>query len=323
MSRSLRKTPASTLERSSGTFWFVAKEKLLSGPFTFEQLLSELAQGRLDPGDYCWRQGFQEWRPLCSVEDFGFQVKPYVVRSYPQVPVPSAKPLSDAPGAKSSPTAQTHKAQVDAHTNGSKTVKVRLEPTRRLQVGLWERVGMVTFSILFAWASTWVALSEVEQSFKGRFERHTVGQVIELGDVSDGVAFKKPKTQDQVVVQEFMRQPASIEETPVAARTEFWSFQQLEPVLSAPGLEAFESKKWPVRELIQKPVGMARDVASDVAPWKLASGHTVEWNEETHGEAKFQQASDPIYIQPYELHGTWSATNAKVLHIRNVGYPGF
>jgi hypothetical protein len=318
MSRSLRKTSASPETRSGSTFWFVAKEKLLTGPFTFEQLLEELAAGHLDPGDYCWRQGFQEWRPLCGVEELGFQAKPYVVRAYPMVPVPSARASSDAPGAKSSTTAQSNKAQVTAHgATGSKTIKVRLETQRRLQVGLWERVAMVMFAVCFAWASTWVALSEVKDSFTALYQRHLVGQILPLGDTSHLAALSEVVEVSQDATA---RDPASLGTSSVTQH--FWNFQQLAPVMSAPGLEAFQSEAWPVREIVQRPVVSAGREPASVAQWTLSSGHTVEWNTPTTGEIRLGQATDPVFIQPYEVRGTWSADQAKLLHVRTLGFPG-
>ena len=318
MSRLLRKTPESSHARNSGTFWFVAKEKLLTGPFSFEQLLAELAEGHLDPGDYCWRQGFQEWRPLCSVEDFGFQVKPYVVRAYPLVPVPSARAPSDAAGAKSSPTAQNNKAQTMAPANNAKTVKVRLEPTRRLQVGLWERVGMVVFSVIFAWTATWVALSEVETLFRGRYERHAVGRVLEFGDVShvQGMTADIPHPPESSI-----REPASLG-SEVSAR-KFWSFQQLGPILAAPGLEAFQNEAWAVSEIVQRPVSSPLGFPTVSHEWHVPSGHAVQWSGGLSGEVIFREAADPVYVQSYELHGTWSPSDAKTLNLRNYGHPGF
>jgi len=318
MSRSLRKTSALPENKSGSTFWFVAKEKLLTGPFTFEQLLEELAAGHMDPGDYCWRQGFQEWRPLCSVEDFGFQVKPYVVRAYPAVPVPSARASSDAPGAKSSVTAQNNKSQVTANgATGSKTIKVRLETQRRLQVGLWERVAMIVFAVCFAWASTWVALSEVKDSFTALYQRHLVGQILTLGDTSH---LPSVSESEEVPQELTTRDPASLGTS--TSTSHFWSFQQLAPVLSAPGLEAFQTEAWPVREIVQRPVVSAFRAPASSGEWKLASGHVVEWNTPTAGEIRLGQPTDPIYVQPYEVRGTWSADQAKLLQVRSLGFPG-
>jgi|GEM_PF-3474792 len=317
MSRLLRKTPAASVARNSGTFWFIAKEKLLAGPYTFEQVLAELACGHLDPGDYAWRQGFQEWRPLCSVEDFGFQVKPYVVRSYPHVPVPSAKAASDAPGAKSSKTAVTNKIQVGGSEPGSKTVKVRLETQRRLQVGLWERVAMVMFAICFAWAATWVALTEVQESFESLYEQHVAGGHVVIGDVWHA-SFAEADV--EVVEEMTSREPASLGRPEGHAR--FWTFEQIAPVLGAPGLEAFETESWPVSTTIQRPLVSPFEVPVAQGAWTLPSGHAVDWSDVASGEARFQHAADPVYIQPYEVHGTWSVAEPQSLHVRTLGYPG-
>lgn len=317
MGRLMRKTTAVSEARNSGTFWFIAKEKLLTGPYTYEQVLAELAAGKLDPGDYAWRQGFQEWRPLCSVEDFGFQVKPYVVRSYPLVPVPSAKASSDEAGAKSSKTAISNKIQAGGSGPGAKTVKVRLETQRRLQVGLWERVAMVIFAVCFAWAATWVALSEVQESFESLYERHLAGGHLVIGDVWQASVIEDVAEVSEEVAS---RDPASLGRP--EGQTRFWTFEQLAPVLAAPGLEAFETEAWPVSAVIQRPLVSPFQSPVAQSEWSLPSGHSIDWSDAVSGEARFQHAADPIYVQPYQVLGTWSAAQPKALHVRTLGYPG-
>ncbi len=291
----MRKASTSGETRSSSIFWFVAKEKVLKGPYTLEQILSELAEGNLEPGDYCWRQGFQEWRPLCSVEDFGFQVKPYVVRAYPEVAVPSARASSDAPGAKSSPTAQSHRSQVMAQSaTHAKTVKVRLERQQHSPMGVWERAGMILFAVIFAWGACWVALSEVEESFSSLYERSVAGELLPLGEVPH-----------------VMEGPA-------------WDFYQLAPVLSAPGLAEQEDQEWLVRGLVarrlyQRPL----DPATETAGWSFSTGHQAEWNSPHSGEVSFRYPADPVYIQTYDVTGRWSPLKPSVVKTRTSGYPGF
>lgn len=306
--------------KASGGFWFIAKEKVLSGPFSYEQLLSELASGKLEPGDYCWRQGFQEWRPLCSVEDFGFPAKPYVVRAYPLVPVPSAKSSSSETSASrpaaSTPATAAKVGPGGVPLGGSKTVKVRLETQRRMQVGVWERVAMIVFAICFAWAATWVALSEVQESFMALYEKRVAGSVVVLGDTSHMNFVAEGFGAEETLA----REPASLRAG--SSEQRFWNFQQLSPVLGAPGLEAFEKDAWPVREMVQRPMGSPLETAVVAQAWSLASGHAVQWSSETHGDVNFVYAADPIYVQPYEVHGTWSASDPKIVHVRTLGHPG-
>ena len=50
--------------------FLIAKDGQQLGPFTAEQVNSQLAGGMLDPEDLCWAEGFEDWYPLNQVEGF-------------------------------------------------------------------------------------------------------------------------------------------------------------------------------------------------------------------------------------------------------------
>ena len=59
--------------------FLISKDGQQIGPFTVEQVNSQLAGGMLDPTDLCWAEGFEDWYPLNQVEGFvmpGTQVAP-------------------------------------------------------------------------------------------------------------------------------------------------------------------------------------------------------------------------------------------------------
>jgi len=278
--------------------WFVGCPSTLRGPFTHEQLLKSLATGEFEPGDYCWRQGFQEWRAICTVDEFEFEKKPYVVKSYPEVPVPGAKTKSvTAPLRPSSEYARELLRKTSSNyfdqISEPKTVKVRLERRNRFEMGLWERTGMIIFGIVLAWASTWIALSEVENAFESRFEKWNVGQGAELG-----------------------ADPAYLQEN-------VWTFQQLEPLLSAKGLFENPQTAWKVESSLQHPIADPTvSLKSDSMAWSLASEHMLDWAAPLKGDKKFEYEADPIYLQTYRVYGTWNPSNPAFLRVRTLGYPG-
>ena len=50
--------------------FLVSKDGLELGPFTADQVNSQLAGGMLDPADLCWTEGFDDWYPLNQIEGF-------------------------------------------------------------------------------------------------------------------------------------------------------------------------------------------------------------------------------------------------------------
>ena len=50
--------------------YLVSKDGQQIGPFTVDQVNSQLAGGMLDPADLCWTEGFEDWYPLNQVEGF-------------------------------------------------------------------------------------------------------------------------------------------------------------------------------------------------------------------------------------------------------------
>jgi hypothetical protein len=285
-------------KRVSSFLWFVGCGDVLRGPFTHDQLLRSLSLNEFEPGDYCWRQGFHEWRAICSVEDFEFGKKPYIVKAYPTVPVPSAQTKGmTTPSSLTSEYAKELLRKKNSYyfdqVTEPKKVKVRLERRNRFEMGLWERTGMILFAIFMAWVSSWVALSEVQDVFQDRFEKWSLGQVSQLGI-----------------------DPALVNETPM-------TLQQLQPLLSAPGLSEAQKENWHVTfEMQRRVVDPETDLETQRSIWMAPSMHALEWSSEPVGEKYFRYPSDPIYVETYRVYAIWNMKNPKVLRVRTTGYPG-
>ncbi len=72
--------------------FLVAKDGQELGPFTADQVNTQLSGGMLDPEDLCWTKGFEDWYPLSEVEGFvmpGTQTVP-VTQSLPEASTPTA-----------------------------------------------------------------------------------------------------------------------------------------------------------------------------------------------------------------------------------------
>lgn len=57
-------------EQASQTAWYLHTQQGQQGPFTHEQMRGFIAEGRLGPGSYVWREGFDNWTALGQVDDF-------------------------------------------------------------------------------------------------------------------------------------------------------------------------------------------------------------------------------------------------------------
>jgi len=72
--------------------FLVSKDGQELGPFTADQVNTQLSGGMLDPEDLCWTEGFEDWYPLNAVEGFvmpGTQTVP-ATQSLPEASTPTA-----------------------------------------------------------------------------------------------------------------------------------------------------------------------------------------------------------------------------------------
>ena len=72
--------------------FLVSKDGQELGPFTADQVNTQLSGGMLDPEDLCWTEGFEDWYPLSEVEGFvmpGTQTVP-ATQSLPEASTPTA-----------------------------------------------------------------------------------------------------------------------------------------------------------------------------------------------------------------------------------------
>jgi len=290
MSGSLNKRISpSGYERASHSLWFVANGQTLKGPFSSEELLKQIDEGHLEEGSYCWKQGYGEWRPVCSISEFGMTAKPYVVQPYPKVALPSAAPRKLRSSRRNLRSYTDIKKPWLDQEEERKPVKVQLQRQNSWSVGHKERGFMAIFCVLVAWLATSVALNQVEQQFTLLMQKQKVGQWVKVDEAH--MIVEKP-----------------------------WKMSWLAPVLSAPGIQGnLESKSWPVRVHTRRLVQNADEA---VNPWKHGA-YSIHWSSvKPFGGYRFSGEADPVYSQPMEVYLEWKASNPHSLKARTPGYPG-
>lgn len=156
--------------------WFVARGAVLKGPYTTDQLQDHIKRKDVSHLDFCWRQGFREWRPISSVDEFDRRADIQALPSYPSVEVPSAGTLPNPreSSSEASPVAQR--------------VEVRFARSKRASISVYEWAGAVVFGVLFAYVATVFALNEVRRGLREQMALVSMGSSVREGEVDQAVA---------------------------------------------------------------------------------------------------------------------------------------
>jgi hypothetical protein len=148
------------VERSSETLWFVARGNVLKGPFTSEQLQAKIRSRELSFFDFCWKQGFTEWRPITSVDSFDRRQRLSRIPSYPTLEIPGGAPKT---------------LGLVSERAAPKNVKVTLSRSSRGGMTVIEWGIAVVFSVALAYFASSFALNEVQKGFEDQFAIHLMG----------------------------------------------------------------------------------------------------------------------------------------------------
>ncbi|MEO0323732.1 MAG: GYF domain-containing protein [Myxococcota bacterium] len=84
--------PAAT----SGPEWHVAINDVPVGPIRREELARKVGSGAVDEDSLCWREGFDDWRPLAEVKELAALLEQRRARTPPRTPPPPRPPSDDA-----------------------------------------------------------------------------------------------------------------------------------------------------------------------------------------------------------------------------------
>ncbi len=86
---SMKERPWVCLQRKSAT----ELEFHTTGPYTQEEIHDSLLAGRMSYSDYAWKDGFQDWKRIGSLEEFNPRVRTPASSSMQPTPEPPAKEL--------------------------------------------------------------------------------------------------------------------------------------------------------------------------------------------------------------------------------------
>jgi hypothetical protein len=261
----------------------VARENVMRGPYTLAQLQNELSMKRVLEGDYCWKQGFHEWRPLCTLDEIGLPQGPRLLTPYPTVDIPDGSSGARHFSSNSQSASNTSSGSTDRFTN----VRLRLKKNSRSSMGIVQWAFCICFALALAYITTWVALTEVNREFQRKIQVATAGRLQSFGEMR-------------------------FDETPLVAAF-------AEPVLSAPGF-ALEGVRVPVNVEGERLLGS--ETAWRSYSYGIQWGLKWSAMEEVAADEGVRPELDPIYVDKFQFKGYLSSENPRKILIRVAGEPG-
>lgn len=165
------------LSRSSEVLWFVARESVLKGPFTTADLQEKVNRREISFLDFCWRNGFSEWRPIGSLDDFDRRSRLRTLPPYPGVEVPGS---ATGGGALSIDAAAVLDAKSVGGSRKQKHFYVSLSRARRYSITNYEWGLAALLGLLLSYVVSSFALSEVRRQFLLKVNQIEAGRAEEF-----------------------------------------------------------------------------------------------------------------------------------------------
>lgn len=162
------------VESSQEILWFVARGNILKGPYSTEQLFDCIKRKDIGYLDFCWRQGFREWRPISAVDDLDRRKRLKRVPTYPSVEVPGG-------GAELPPL----RAVPSVPRREERAVRIEFSRGRRGNMSVYEWAFAIIFAVIFAHVSTRFALNRVAEDFGRLWNLKYMGAVETVGNVGE------------------------------------------------------------------------------------------------------------------------------------------
>lgn len=283
------KNSEATQNENKLVLWFVARGSVLKGPYTSAQLETCLKNKEISHLDFCWKQGYGEWRPIASIDDFERRKEMRVLPAYPSVPVPSSSANSEAN--------EAHKNPLSLVPRREQNIKISFARSPRQAISLYEWGLAIIMAVGLAYFSTIFALNEVERGIMARFELALLGREESLG------------------VQKWGALPQAWE--PLLSAPEFMDLAKAESFQSPNRVAPPLGFGLPVK--IEAP--MVR--ASDSSDRQIASvgGYRVEDFDRVHAWDASIRELDPIYIKPYVFRAHVNPLNPAQLFVPQRGEP--
>ncbi len=306
-----------TKEFEVQTYWFVARGDVLMGPFNSTQVADRLKTREFSAFDFCWREGFQEWRPVSSVDEFERRGKMKSLSPYPKIEIPSAPTRFPSINEISSPTPspvdqvpenlKNSKSRfrlvggssgnfVDREKSERRKIEVSFSRVKKSPLSIYEWTLALGLTLGFAFFTSQFALQEVENALNSRL------RFIEAG---------KPRVLGEFTSPNEMTIPSS-GFPPMA-----WT-----PLYSAPGFGDF------IKNADLEKLGFSLEVSFIGAPRKTKDALTVgDFEISDLGETQatiepVEPGLDPIFQRNIHVKGYLNPKNGQKVLFKSPGYPG-
>ncbi len=250
--------------QSERAYWFIVRGDELLGPYMSAQIFDQLRDASLGPSDFCWKDGFSEWRPLASVSEFGNECrgKTFAVITYPKLAIPSQKGTETGKRRRAS-DGMTMLSLAPEHR---KVVQVNFAKTRVRRLSLYEWAFAMAFAMVCTFLGSKLTLDAVLSRMEQlRQQRHVAGRYQRLGMASENT----------YVLPAYAAMP--LLSAPMLSETDYHVFGVQQGALQRPTMSflSFQSGK---------EIG--------TATWKLDSAYAPHfWNPVAHD-------LDPVYVRP-------------------------
>ncbi|HVJ64830.1 MAG TPA: DUF4339 domain-containing protein [Bdellovibrionota bacterium] len=252
--------------QSERAYWFVARGDDLLGPFMSSQLFDQLRDATLGPSDFCWKDGFAEWRPIASVSDFASECrgKTFAVVAYPKMGIPSQKSLDTGKRRR----AADSMTLLSLAPENRKVVQVNFAKTRVRRLSLYEWAFAMIFAMVCTYVGSKLTLDAVVTRMEQlRQQRYVAGRFQRLGTVSE----------DAFVLSEYAALP--LLSAPSLGNADYYVFGAQQGTLHRPTMSFVAYKS-------------GNDLGNGT--WKLDGTYAAHfWNPAAH-------ELDPVYRRPVQ-----------------------
>jgi hypothetical protein len=198
----LKKTETQPAHES---YWFYVLDEVSHGPFSQNDIQKLIKDSKIGADVFCWRQGFQEWRPLSATQEFHdcFDVKK-LSTYYPKLDVPSKMELR-----------VVHALQKKEEQSQRKKVVVQLAKAKMYYFSIYEWGAALLFALSLAFFSCVFVLNEVKENFFTHLLQDSMGETREIG------LMEKPTSLTPYQLQALVSAPGATEHNlPIAVSWE-------------------------------------------------------------------------------------------------------
>jgi hypothetical protein len=253
--------------QSERAYWFVVRGDELVGPYMSAQISDQLRSGKVGPSDFCWKDGFAEWRPLASVSEFGNECrgKAFDVVAYPKLSIPSQKSTETSKRRRASDSGMT---MLSLAPENRKVVQVNFAKTTVRRLSLYEWAFAMAFAMVCTYFGSKLTLDAVVSRMEQlRQQRYVAGRIQHLGGVS----------RDVYVMPDYAALP--LLSAPSLSETDYHAFGVQQGVLQRPVMSFMA-------------INSGRKLGNQT--WTLDESYSpFFWSAQS-------QKLDPVYIRPMQ-----------------------